>query len=675
MAIPPRKTYPELTALSAPVVDSDVVAVYRSPGPAKRTTATIFADYIKAFFSASGGSALVGFLQSGTGADARTVQSKLRDIVNVLDFGAVQNGTTQTATVQEALTALPAYGNLSIAPNVKFSLKGITSPPHNFNAEWRADDCTDNWGHSSTLASGERIYYSHNSSYDPSTNPNGGAVNEWRFTSDFHAGVVVDTLTGVPTGTNYLAPDQFSTDPVRVSYNLAIDQTGQWFGAVVRYPTFNNFTGYSQYTWRNTVQLNGIGTAQWTSVPAENTLITGATSAATGLLLSVAAGSTTVMWISGEFVVGEALTDNNETTSATVTSIVLAAEANQGLGQDLKRGNWSVGGPMGASRTLWTTWGKSAVTKTRAASQYIDEAVTNPARLWVDDWEAGTPAGLEVTYDVAPAAASRRLTVNRLGSSTKIGQVGAINGYTNFSDSSLVTTSAFNVATQTKNTTGDYTTTWTTAFTRADYTHMVFNTSPDDNTYLFVKDATLIRLKNDDRNRLWTASFPLDPASIADNAGQTSRVLVSGLSASAQCWATFSQPLQGLELSAWYAGNLASDVTGSISGTTLTVTAATTGNLAPGAVIFGSGISGGTTVMETLTGSGGIGTYRVNNSQTVGSTNIVTAASPQIAVRFRNNTGGAVDLASGTVTVYARGSGQPMDLVGSIHLIASGGDI
>jgi hypothetical protein len=45
MALSPRKTYPELTALSAPVVDSDVVAVYRSPGPLKRTTASVLKTY------------------------------------------------------------------------------------------------------------------------------------------------------------------------------------------------------------------------------------------------------------------------------------------------------------------------------------------------------------------------------------------------------------------------------------------------------------------------------------------------------------------------------------------------------------------------------------------------------------------------------------------------------
>lgn len=49
-------------------------------------------------FSASGGSALVGFLQAGTGAVARTVQAKLRDVVSVKDFGALGDGSTDDTT-------------------------------------------------------------------------------------------------------------------------------------------------------------------------------------------------------------------------------------------------------------------------------------------------------------------------------------------------------------------------------------------------------------------------------------------------------------------------------------------------------------------------------------------------------------------------------------------------
>lgn len=97
MALIPRKTYPELTALTAPVVDGDVLAVYRSPGPLRRLTASTFADYIKAFFSASGGSALVGFIASITGAVATTLQARGRLQVLAQDLGAVGDGATDNA--------------------------------------------------------------------------------------------------------------------------------------------------------------------------------------------------------------------------------------------------------------------------------------------------------------------------------------------------------------------------------------------------------------------------------------------------------------------------------------------------------------------------------------------------------------------------------------------------
>lgn len=57
-----------------------------------------------ATLAASGGSALVGFMQAGTGAVVRTAQAKMRDVVSVNDFGAVgDNVTDDTAAVQAAL--------------------------------------------------------------------------------------------------------------------------------------------------------------------------------------------------------------------------------------------------------------------------------------------------------------------------------------------------------------------------------------------------------------------------------------------------------------------------------------------------------------------------------------------------------------------------------------------
>jgi hypothetical protein len=54
--------------------------------------------------AASSGSSLVGFLQAGTGAVARTAQAKMRESVSVKDFGAVGDGTTNdSAAVQAAV--------------------------------------------------------------------------------------------------------------------------------------------------------------------------------------------------------------------------------------------------------------------------------------------------------------------------------------------------------------------------------------------------------------------------------------------------------------------------------------------------------------------------------------------------------------------------------------------
>lgn len=73
--------------------------------------------------------------------------------------------------------------------------------------------------------------------------------------------------------------------------------------------------------------------------------------------------------------------------------------------------------------------------------------------------------------------------------------------------------------------------------------------------------------------------------------------------------------------------------TGAISGNTLTVSAVTTGAIAIGQEITGTGVAAGTVVTGFVSGTGGTGTYTVNNSQTVGSESM-TAAYVAPAVSF-----------------------------------------
>lgn len=66
-------------------------------------------------------------------------------------------------------------------------------------------------------------------------------------------------------------------------------------------------------------------------------------------------------------------------------------------------------------------------------------------------------------------------------------------------------------------------------------------------------------------------------------------------------------------------------LTGSISASTLTVTAVTDGEIGVGDTVTGAGVAQGTTITALGTGTGGTGTYAVSISQTVSSTAMLSA--------------------------------------------------
>jgi hypothetical protein len=80
----------------------------------------------------------------------------------------------------------------------------------------------------------------------------------------------------------------------------------------------------------------------------------------------------------------------------------------------------------------------------------------------------------------------------------------------------------------------------------------------------------------------------------------------------------------------YIAGNLTATFTASIIATTMTVSAVASGTIIVGMTLTGSGITAGTTVTAYVGGTGGVGTYTVSVSQTVGSVTVTGASSNRV---------------------------------------------
>lgn len=104
-------TYDNLDGINASIDATNVALT-----PSGYTTAT----NVQAGFDdlgSSAGTSKVGFIQGGTGAVSRTAQAKMRDTVNVKDFGATGDGVTDdTLAIQAAIDYLSPFGGTLYIP-------------------------------------------------------------------------------------------------------------------------------------------------------------------------------------------------------------------------------------------------------------------------------------------------------------------------------------------------------------------------------------------------------------------------------------------------------------------------------------------------------------------------------------------------------------------------------
>ena len=115
-----------------------VVAPGSAPTPIATGAWVLVGDVtLRGDLANSDGSELVGFQQSGTGAVARTAESKLREFVSVKDFGAVGDGVANdTVAINKASSAAAVKGGSVLFPLEKHNFT-FTKPA--YNVTWKFD--------------------------------------------------------------------------------------------------------------------------------------------------------------------------------------------------------------------------------------------------------------------------------------------------------------------------------------------------------------------------------------------------------------------------------------------------------------------------------------------------------------------------------------------------------
>lgn len=411
---------------------------------------------------------------------------------NVLG-GTLDNSTDNTAVVQAAIDLVGGTpdrgGKVKIPRYMNFNLKNLTFAKRCTLEYFLGDDVSAT--PSSTLNTNELVSFQANAN-------NSGIVNEWRHSASFHPGVGVDVRQDVTGHDAYLGGGQSRIEPARASYNIYSEEIDMYRTVLEHYSSNSIFTGVKNHAWLRRITTTGIINTSFSTVPTKGIIITGTTSGAKGRLFSVDGTNLIMTWISGTFVVGETVSDDDETTTATIATIVISLLQAPALSVHAQEGVWTIGLPPSFVNVpkLFTVGGRIASQKTRTAGQYVAQTVNHPGYAWVDSYENATPAGIEIVYTTTPAAASRRLTLQNLDTAVDRGFVGAVGASTGFSNSALVATSSFNVSSIVRNSTGDYTINFTNAFARADYQVTFGRSNPMDSPYVFTKAVGSLRIRN-----------------------------------------------------------------------------------------------------------------------------------------------------------------------------------
>lgn len=323
----------------------------------------------------------------------------------------------------------------------------------------------------------ERVQLSVNSGYPGDAT--GGMVGQWDLNAPLHPGLFINVMKHISGADAHFGTNQVrqptTTNPARASLTLADEGLDRWrtvyegFGGpdTAGLPTHVRF-----HSFLYSLSLANVGSTGWPTIPTNGTIITGVTSGAKMYKTGHSGAAITGVWITGNFLPGEKITDGVTTSTNSISG--------GGIGQTLSTNPFLAFGinapTIGAGiwpndmLTAFGVGGRLTVARTNAstASNHI-ENVSNAAILFTNTNTNGTlpTTGKQIVLDNN----GRLVIVNGVAASTTPrGYPSAVTASGRFTHAGLAPmTGSLNFASVTNPSTGRYDITLTNALASANY--------------------------------------------------------------------------------------------------------------------------------------------------------------------------------------------------------------
>lgn len=451
-------------------------------------------------------------------------------IISALDYGAKQDGTIQNEAVQRALNALPENATLVVPPGIYFSKKALIYPKNGF-MHYIADYQLDPPAYGTQLASGELVRFSFNSSFSDD-NPGGGQVNELRFSSTRHTGLMLTTFTDVLGHDAYDGPLQDREIQALVSANWLFDDVNIFTGIAKNKKDGSIFDGVYFHGFRREITLTGIGSTSWTVPPIVGDQLVGVDSDARGTITEITTTTIKVVWKRKRFLVNETVRYGATVSTAPISAITYLTQTTPALMFDLINGNIAIDLPATTVTEKFAVGGLIVSSLPRDSGQFSYKTMTEVGFAYYPTFE-NTLSGLRTVIDTSIAATSARIVARKRGSNENLALVTAVRLLTNFTNAVTSSGSAFNVAGISRLAQGDYSIDPIVDFAVANPTISLSKTEPTDDPFVYVTSTSAVRIRNSDANHTYQTDTDVDLPNIVAGTAHTFTVPVTGAPATA----------------------------------------------------------------------------------------------------------------------------------------------